>query len=138
MPQDARRHRFATPQVVGCFAASLMTFLATAAGPPTPPGPTPAATPGTAAFVPNPCLTEEDIQLCKRIQGYFPTCAELRNRGVPSVRAVGSDLVMVVPNHQEDRFIVLGVGPSTSRGPALCWWGAGLADSIKEACESRR
>ncbi len=85
----------------------------------------------------SPCWNERLAALDSRLMGYTPTCAELRQRGVPIVRQIGADLVLVVPNPAENEYHVFGIGYATghSKGPPeITWHGAELSDAINQAC----
>ena|SRR2546428_640456 len=85
----------------------------------------------------DPCWNERLAALDARLMGYRASCAELRQRGVPTVRRIGDDLVLVVPNPTENNYHVFAIGYATGHGngpPEIAWHGAELSDAINQAC----
>jgi len=85
----------------------------------------------------NPCWNERLAALDARLTGYSPTCAELRSTGVPSVRKVGDDVIVVVPNPSQNEYHVFAIGYATGHTggpPEVAWQGAELATQIESAC----
>ena len=85
----------------------------------------------------NPCWNNRLAALDARLTGYLASCADLRATGVPKVRKVGDDLVIVVPNATENEFHVFAIGYATGHSggpPEVAWQGGQLSDAINQAC----
>jgi hypothetical protein len=85
----------------------------------------------------NPGGNERLAALDARLTGYQPSCTDLRQLGVPRVRRVGDDLMIVVPNPTENEFHVFAIGYATGRAqgtPEITWQGGQLSDAIGQAC----
>src|SRR6266571_4331259 len=90
-----------------------------------------------AAETRSPCWNERLAALDSRLMGYAPSCAELRRRGEPTVRQIGDDLVVVVPNPTENEYHVFAIGYATGHSngpPEIAWHGAQLSDAMNQAC----
>ena len=84
-----------------------------------------------------PGRNERLAALDARLTGYQPSCTDLKQPGVPRVRKVGDDLMVVVPNPTENEFHVFAIGYATGRAqgpPEIAWQGGQLSDAIGQAC----
>ena len=80
-------------------------------------------------------ISPEEIALDQRLTGVFPLCSELRKAGEPTLRKVGPDWVVVIPDPSHDRYVKVAVHlPADGGPPVTAWQGAGLERAIAQAC----
>lgn len=78
-------------------------------------------------------FTERTRALQNRIEGYVPTCDQLKSEGIHGPVHVSQDYVLVQVG--PDYFHVLGFNTDPGIPPSLGWWGAGRQESQRQACE---
>lgn len=80
-------------------------------------------------------IKNDENKLLYRINEYQASCRELKNTGMPEVKKVGKDYILVIPNRKKNDYIVVGI--NNEKRPAVSWSGGDLKYRIEHACSKK-
>jgi len=75
-------------------------------------------------------IKSDEQELLNRINEYQPSCHELTKKGMPVVRKMGKDYILVIPNKKKNDYTVIGI--NNMQKPIVTWYGANLKSAIKQ------
>ncbi len=64
-----------------------------------------------------------------RTEAYSPSCAELKNNGLPKIKKINDDYFLV--HSSQSYFYVFGINIEPSKPPQIHWWGASNEEVLK-------
>ncbi len=76
---------------------------------------------------------QEELQI--RTELYQPSCADLKEIGMPKIVKKGNDTFVVEVS--ENYYIVFGFNAEPGKTPVTAWWGASREDALKQACDKQ-
>jgi len=80
-------------------------------------------------------ITDRQLALSNRIEGFTPSCEQLTKLGTYGPLTFGQDTIVLVV--EKGVFHVFGFNNSPGTPPSTSWWGADRSSLMEQACQSK-
>lgn len=78
-------------------------------------------------------MTKRERELQVIVEGYSPTCTQLKSEGVHGPIKMDKNIILV--EVEKDYFHVYGINADPGLPPVSWWWGAGREAAIEQTCK---